>query len=118
VKLSAALPPGEANGAPSIGPGLVTDPHRMRVMIAIVDCRKVVTDADTGEDTAVARVRRIEAVLPADLGAAERLLRRALERRTGQTVLPLELEEELTAAFDAIGLDDDEEKTGDDDGDD
>jgi hypothetical protein len=33
------------------------------------------------------------------MGEAEKLIRRALEFRTGQAVLPLELEEELEATF-------------------
>lgn len=99
VKLMGALPGGDNNGAAAIGGEMVREPRRLHPMIALVDCRRVATDADTGEQTATARVRRIEALLPSDMPAAERLLRRALEARTGLTVLPLELEDEIASAF-------------------
>jgi hypothetical protein len=51
---------------------------------------------------AYARVRRIEVALPGDLSAVERFMRRALEHRSGRTVLPLELEDELRGAFENI----------------
>ncbi len=105
VKLMGALPGGDNNGASAIGGELVRTPHRLHPMIAIVDCRRITTDADTGEHTATVRVRRIEALLADDLPAAERLLRRALEFRTGKTVLPLELEDEITLAFQQGTLD-------------
>jgi hypothetical protein len=69
-----------------------------------VDTSKVTRRTDDGEIIATARVRRIEAILPEDFGAAERLIRRSLEKRTGATVLPLELEDELNAAFAAVDL--------------
>jgi hypothetical protein len=115
VKLMGALPGGDNNGAAAIGGELVRDPHRMHPMLVIVDCRRVSTDADTGEQTATVRVRRIEALLPDDLPAAQRLLRRALEHRLGKTVLPLDLEDEITAAFEqlTLDLDGDADESGD-----
>lgn len=105
VKLMGALPGGDNNGASAIGADLVRDPKRLHPMIVIVDCRRVATDNDTGEQTATVRVRRIEALLREDLPAAERLLRRALEFRTGKAVLPLELEDEINAAFQQLDFD-------------
>lgn len=105
VKLMGALPGGDNNGAHAIGGELVADMHRLHPMLAIVDCRRVTTDADTGEHTATVRIRRIEALMPDDLPAAERLLRRALENRLGKTVLPLDLEDEINAAFEQLTLD-------------
>jgi hypothetical protein len=112
VKLMGALPEGDNNGAAAIAADLLQDPHRLRPMIAIVDCRRVSTDNDTGEHTATVRVRRIEALLPSDLAQAERLLRRALEGRTGQTVLPLDLEDDIRAAFEQLDLLAEPDETG------
>ena len=105
VKLATALPQGEANGAAVIGPELVSHPHRLRILMLIVDCPKVSIDTDKGESTAVVRARRAEVVLPKDLATAEKLMRRALESRSGQTVLPMELEDELHAAFEKFDPD-------------
>ena len=41
-------------------------------------------------------------LLPEDLGPAEKLIRRALEARSGQTTLPLELEDEIQKAFEEM----------------
>lgn len=105
VKLMGALPGGDNNGASAIGGDLVKDPRRLHPMIAIVDGKRTTIDSDTGEQTVTVRVRRIEALLPDDMPAAEKLLRRALEKRTGQTVIPLDLEDEIAEAFKQLTLD-------------
>jgi hypothetical protein len=99
IKISGTLPKGDANGAASIAADLIADPHRFKVLLMIVDCKKVTTDNDTGEAVPTARIRRVEAVLPADLPQAEQLMRRALEKRNGRTMLPIGLEDEMRAAF-------------------
>jgi hypothetical protein len=104
VKTNAVLPKGEENGLTAIARELIAEgtgqaPHRLHAVIAIVDCRRVSIDSDTGDENATVRVRRCEVVLSGDMGEAEKLIRRALEFRTGQAVLPLELEEELEATF-------------------
>jgi hypothetical protein len=103
IKLSGKLPGGDANGLGAIAPQLVTNPHRVHVLVALVDCRSTTTDNDSGDTMPTARIRRVEAITGAeDLKTLERLLRRAMEHRTGQTVLPMDLEDELTAAFEDI----------------
>jgi hypothetical protein len=99
VKLAGKLPPGEANGIAPIGPEMAEHPGRLRVVLAIVDCQEVRLNTITGDTVTYARVRRIEVALARDLGTAEQLMRRALEARSGQTVLPMELEDELRSAF-------------------
>lgn len=99
TKLASALPKGDSNGLDGLARDLVDDPHRMHAVIAVLDCSKIITSTDTGEVEPTARVRRIERVLDADLTAAERLLRRALEKRAGDTQLPIDLEEELEEIF-------------------
>ncbi len=44
-------------------------------------------------------IRRIEVIAPADLTVAQQLMRRSLEARTGRTVLPLDLEDDIRFAF-------------------
>lgn len=95
AKLAAALPNGERNGLSNITGQLCDSPHVKHLVIAVVDCKSVVTDMDTGEITPTARILRIEPVMRADYGTAEALLRRALEMRHGAAVLPFDTEEEL-----------------------
>lgn len=102
AKIGSSLPKGDANGLGPIVRDLIDNPHRFHVLLAIVDCKKVATDHDSGEVIPTARIRRIEAVLPVDLKAAEKLMRRALETRAGRIMLPLDMEDELTAAFEQV----------------
>lgn len=100
IHLSSKLPGGDANGLGAIAPQLVTNPKKVHVLIMLVDCKSVTTDNDTGDTIPTARVRRVESITRAeDLKQVERFVRRAMEERTGQTVLDLDLEDELTAAF-------------------
>lgn len=107
VKTNAVLPKGEENGLADIAGALVAEgtgraPKRLRAVIAIIDTKRVGIESDTGEENATVRFRRVEVLLPADLGAAEKLLRRALEARSGQTTLELELEDEIRQAFEQM----------------
>ena len=99
IKLASALPKGSANGLDPIVMNLVQEPDRFQVVLAIVDCKEITTDTDTGEVIPTMRIRRIEAITGLDKPQASRLLRRATERRTGRTELPFEVEEDLAAAF-------------------
>jgi hypothetical protein len=116
IRISSTLPRGDANGAAAIAADLIAEPHRFKVLLMIVDCRKVTTDHDSGEQVPTARVRRVEAVLPPDLPAAEQLMRRSLEKRTGRTVLPLGLEDEMRLAFKDIDPRTGEKADGDEQG--
>ncbi len=101
VKLSSTLPASdEANGLGDFADSLVSDPHGMHVAVVVLDCARVTTDTDTGEATPTARVRRIEVIETGeDKDRLRALAQRAFEKRTGKTVLPLDLEDELRAAF-------------------
>lgn len=107
IKLASALPKGDANGLGPLVLDMVERPDRLKVVLAIVDCKQIVTNADTGETVPTARIRRIEAVLPGDHKTARRLMERALEKRTGRVTLPLSLEDDLREAF--TGLPEDSE---------
>jgi hypothetical protein len=100
ASLASKLPDGDRNGLAAIAGELIDDPEKVHVVIALVDCSKVTTNTDTGDVVPTARIRRIEAIKdPADGKRMRALLRREWERRTGKTVLPFEMEEEMRAAF-------------------
>jgi hypothetical protein len=102
TKIASTLPQGDGNGLTAIARALIDQPHDIHVVIALVDCKKITTDNDTGEIEPTARIRRIEVISQDDREVAAKMLRRALERRTGKTVLPFDLEEDLRAAFGRI----------------
>lgn len=99
VKLGGKLPDGEKNGLNLIASQLCDNPDRVHVAIVLLDCKSVTVDTDTGDTVPTARVRRVEIVRREDLPAAQKLIRRSLQGRSGETVLPLEMEDEITAAF-------------------
>ncbi len=102
TRLASGLPKGEADGLASLARRLIDTPEDIHVVVMLVDCKKISTDIDTGDIEPTARIRRIEAVLPEDHPQAQKMLRRSLEKRTGKTVLPYDLEEDLRAAFGGI----------------
>src|SRR5215472_18600015 len=104
VKTNAIMPKGDTNGLSAIAADLVREakgeaPPRLRAVICLVDARRATVDKDTGDWSVTVRVRRAEVLLQGDQPEAEKLIRRALEARTGQAVLSLELERDLEAAF-------------------
>ena len=105
TKLAPALPKGDGNGLTAIARDLIDNPHNAHVVIAIIDCKQITTDNDSGEVVPTARIRRVEPVNRGDLTLAHDLMRRALEKRTGQTVLPFEVENELREAFGNVDFD-------------
>ena len=121
VKTNALLPKGEENGLADIAGILVAEgagraAKRLRAAIVIFDTKRVGIESDTGEEVATVRFRRVEVLLATDLGQAEKLIRRALEARSGQTTLELELEDEIRQAFESMqdptGPDDPEDGPG------
>ena len=76
TKLIASLPKGEANGLNALARELIDDPTQVHV-------------------------RRIEPI-QTDKALVSKIMRRALESRTGKTVLPFDLEEDMRAAFEGI----------------
>lgn len=99
--LSGRLPAGEANGLAAIVRDLIDDPTRVHVLVVLADCTRVTRLVESGDTVPTVRVRRVEAITATDdQQSLRRLLMREYERRTGQTVLPLELERDVTAAFD------------------
>lgn len=123
------------NGLTSIARDLLNEPLRRRVVLALIDSPKYTGNNETGEQEPVVRILRIEPVAPDDVAEAERLVRRALEYRSGDTVLPIDLEKDLESWFgkgvevdlatgvvkvpsddeQTLNLDDEPEDDGDDD---
>lgn len=92
TKLSSSLPKEyEDDGLSSINRELVEHPSDTHVVVAIIDCKQITTDTDTGMQVATARILHIEPLH--DEGAADaarEMLARAKERRTNQPALPME----------------------------
>jgi hypothetical protein len=87
------------HGLGAIDPQLIDTPKTRHIVMAVVDCRKVSTDMDTGEVEPTVRILRIECVLRDDYTQAEMLLRRALESRHGSTTLPFDTEQDLQELY-------------------
>ena len=102
VRNQALLPKGEANGLAAIADELIKDPHRLRAALIIFDAKRGTEDYDLDDTVVTVRIRRVENLLPTDLSAAETMIRRALEFRSGQTTLELELEDEIRKTFDQM----------------
>jgi hypothetical protein len=102
VKPTALLPRGEANGFAAIAAELVKQPNQLRAALIIFDAKRGTEDYDLHDTVVTIRVRRAEMVLAMDLGAVEQMIRRALEFRSGQTTLELELEDEIRLTFESM----------------
>jgi len=105
TKILSKLPDGDSNGLPVIARALVETPHESHVIIAVIKTKTFTTDVDTNERVANARIERVEVVLPADLPAAEQLLRRSVERRHGGVTLSIEMEDEISGLLAAVARD-------------
>jgi len=99
VKLSSALP--DDHGLTAVADALVHETDRLHVVVALVKTKKLTTDVDTGDIDPTAAIRRIEVVAgdEAEVKRLMQIMRRQHERRTGSTVLPLDLEDDLRSVF-------------------
>lgn len=102
LKIIGNLPGDDANGLIGLGDEMLDNPTKVHAVLMLIDCKLVETDQDSGATTVKARIRRAERIRRDDLPTAEKLVRRALEGRSGGEVLPMELEDEITAAFSDI----------------
>ncbi|UVF61166.1 hypothetical protein SEA_AOKA_43 [Arthrobacter phage Aoka] len=91
TKLSGALPKEyEDDGLGAINRELIDNPHDTRVVIALVDCKSITKDTDTGLEQATARIIQIEPLTDSDdEDRAREMLLAAQEQRTGRKALPL-----------------------------
>lgn len=84
TKLSASLPNNsDENGLDSLNAPMVRKPTDEHLVIAVLDCKTVTTDVDTGFEIATARILRIEPLDGREAETAEHLMQDAMERRTG-----------------------------------
>jgi hypothetical protein len=86
----------------ALGDQLVRTPHNVHAVLALVDCSKITTSTDTDSAEATARILRVEAIGDDDKTAAANMMRRALEQRTGQTMLEgfdKDIDKDMIAAF-------------------
>lgn len=99
MKLSGSLPKGQANGLALLDHIVNQDPETRHVVIVIMSTKKLTTDVDSGDVEAAMRIDRVERILPGDAQQAEKMLRRSLEKRSGMTVLPIDIEDDIAEAF-------------------
>ena len=103
MKLKAALPKGDADGlTPLEGRLDAAQPTAVPVQVVVIAILDVISRTEslvTHERELTLRLRRVEALVPDDAEHASRMLQRAFERRTGQTTLSLDLEDDLRSAF-------------------
>jgi len=97
TKLASALPDG--HGLEAVRRQLLEDPRHKHVGVVVVDCAKVTIDYEKGGREPTAAIRTIEVVHPDDLELTQKILTRGRDRRLGATVLPLDLEDDITGAF-------------------
>lgn len=97
TKLASALPDG--HGLDSVRHKLIDEPRTKHITVAVVDCKAVTTDYEKGSKEATAAIRSIEVVHPDDLALTQQILTRGRDRRLGATVLPLGIEDDISAAF-------------------
>lgn len=103
IKIGGRLPAGDADGLSASASRFVNSPDVAKVAIVILDTKRIEHDQDTGDETAVLRIRRAEVITDAEDGQKlTRLLVREMERRTGKSVLPLEMEDTLLDVFAGI----------------
>lgn len=100
VKIASGLPKDSAeNGLVTVTQRAMEHPLNRHLVLAVLDCSKIARDPHTGETDVTMRVRRLEPVAPMDVVEGERLVRRALEFRSGESVLPIDLEISLDQWF-------------------
>jgi len=88
VRLWPVLPKDfDRNGLGAIEQQLTNDPEATFVVVAVINQRRVTTDADSGETTPAARVVHVEAITGADVDSARALLVAAHKARTGRDQL-------------------------------
>lgn len=101
LSVSGKLPDGDrAAGLLAQISELLDNPRAVRVGIVFYDVLKITETPGTGARVSTVQLRAFEPITPSDdVEEMRRLLRRSVERRTGQPELPLDLERELAKIF-------------------
>ncbi len=105
LSVSGKLPNGDrAAGLLAQLAELLDDPKAVRVGIVFYDVGSIKTTPETGDRVPTVRIRAFEPITPSgDADEMRNLLVRSVARRTGQEVLPLDLERELKSIFEGSG---------------
>lgn len=89
TKLSSSLPKEyDEDGLGSINGDLVARPTDSQMIVAMIDCKSITRDIDTGLDIATARILHIEPLREHEADQAREMLAAAQERRTGKRPIP------------------------------
>jgi hypothetical protein len=92
MKIASALPKGTLNGLVAVDRALVNNPEQEHLVVALVDCKTVTTDTDTGDTEPTVRILHVEVVDQTRTDLADRLLKAAYARRTGDNPLPFDFD--------------------------
>lgn len=92
LHLSGALPPGNRNGIDAIADAMMHAPGQSQIILARVSCKQITTKAKGNTVVVTAGIDDLEAFTHGSTGwtAANELLERQREYRTGQAILPLD----------------------------
>lgn len=101
MKINGKLPAGDADGVTSLE-AVVLKNQKPIVVMMILEPTHVDQDLGSGQKTVRMGIRRIEPVLPDDIDAATRLIQRSYESRTGDSTLPIELENDINSALKGV----------------
>lgn len=100
VKLKGALPKGDANGLAPYASEFVRNGLQLRAAIILFNAPNMGVNREKEIQVAELVVRRVELVMdPADAEIMHHLVMRSVRRRSGESVLPLEFEQDIEAAF-------------------
>jgi hypothetical protein len=106
ARMLGKLPKGDGNGVGAFAAQLAEEPGRIRAGVILFDIDRIVEKTDDDDKEARIRARRFEIITdPEDAAALQRILMRAFERRTGATVLPFELEQDVEQALGSAARD-------------
>lgn len=96
-KFAASLPDDNRNGLDAVARAFLADPTGCHPIVALVDCKQITTDVDTGAMVPTLRFRAVEGFMRDSRNGlvVRRLWRETWEGRTGQNTIPLGLETEF-----------------------
>jgi hypothetical protein len=101
MKVNGKLPQGDADGLSSLE-AIVLKKRQPVVVMMILEPTHVDQDLTSGQQTVRMGIRRVEPVLQDDIEAATRLIQRSFESRTGDSTLPIELENDVKEALKGV----------------
>jgi hypothetical protein len=95
IQLSGQMPPEATNGLTPHGKEFLDTPLRLVPVLAMVAVSKKIEKTETGEQYAVVRLHHVEVVPEKHRLAFSDMLGDALADRTGQAMLPFEIDAEV-----------------------